>query len=154
MLKQYETVFIVTPVLSDAQMKETVKKYADLITSNGGEIVSQEDWGLKKLAYPIANKTTGYYNLIEFRCEPDFIQTLEIQFGREEERIIRHLIVAMDKNAVAYAEHRRAKRNEHKEESEKPGEKEEFEYREKPAVKKTEESGGAEEEKPESKEEA
>ena len=120
MQNQYETVFIVTPVLSDAQMKETVKKYADLITSNGGEIVSQEDWGLKKLAYPIANKTTGYYNLFQYKADPSFVQTLEIQFGRDEERVIRHLTVAMDKDAVAYAEHRRAKRAEQKSEPAKP----------------------------------
>ena len=113
MLKQYETVFIATPVLSDAQMKEAVAKYASLITDNGGEIVHQEDWGLKKLAYPIQKKTTGFYHLIEFKANPDFINTLEIQFKRDE-RIIRFQTVAMDKHAIAYAERRRAKMNEPK----------------------------------------
>ena len=65
MLKQYETVFIATPVLSDAQMKEAVAKYTGFITSNGGEIVYEEDWGLKQLAYPIQHKTSGFYYLIE-----------------------------------------------------------------------------------------
>ena len=113
MLKQYETVFIATPVLSDAQMKEAVAKYASMITDNGGEIVHQEDWGLKKLAYPIQKKTTGFYHLIEFKANPDFINTLEIQFKRDE-RIIRFQTVAMDKHAIAYAERRRAKMNEPK----------------------------------------
>ena len=113
MLKQYETVFIATPVLSDAQMKEAVAKYASLITDNGGEIVHQEDWGLKKLAYPIQKKTTGFYHLIEFKATPDFVNTLEIQFKRDE-RIIRFQTVAMDKHAIAYAERRRAKMNEPK----------------------------------------
>ena len=113
MLKQYETVFIATPVLSDAQMKEAVAKYASLITDNGGEIVHQEDWGLKKLAYPIQKKTTGFYHLIEFKANPDFVNTLEIQFKRDE-RIIRFQTVAMDKHAIAYAERRRAKMNEPK----------------------------------------
>ncbi len=113
MLKQYETVFIATPVLSDAQMKEAVAKYASLITDNGGEIVHQEDWGLKKLAYPIQKKTTGFYHLIEFKANPDFINTLEIQYKRDE-RIIRFQTVAMDKHAIAYAERRRAKMNEPK----------------------------------------
>ena len=113
MLKQYETVFIATPVLSDAQMKEAVAKYASLITDNGGEIVYQEDWGLKKLAYPIQKKTTGFYHLIEFKATPDFVNTLEIQFKRDE-RIIRFQTVAMDKHAIAYAERRRAKMNEPK----------------------------------------
>ena len=113
MLKQYETVFIATPVLSDTQMKEAVAKYASLITDNGGEIVHQEDWGLKKLAYPIQKKTTGFYHLMEFKATPDFVNTLEIQFKRDE-RIIRFQTVAMDKHAIAYAERRRAKMNEPK----------------------------------------
>ena len=110
MLKQYETVFIATPVLSDAQMKEAVKKYTDLITANGGEIVYEEDWGLKQLAYPIQHKTSGFYYLIEFKAAPEFVNTLEIQYKRDE-RIIRFLTVALDKDAVAYAEHRREVRS-------------------------------------------
>ena len=107
MVNQYETVFIATPVLSDAQMKEAVEKYTKLITDNGGEIVNVEDWGLKKLAYPIQKKTTGFYHLIEFKANPDFIAKYEIQFKRDE-RIIRFLTGALDKDAVAYAERRRA----------------------------------------------
>ena len=110
MLKQYETVFIATPVLSDAQMKEAVKKYTDLITANGGEIVYEEDWGLKQLAYPIQHKTSGFYYLIEFKAAPEFVNTLEIQYKRDE-RIIRFLTVALDKDAIAYAEHRREVRS-------------------------------------------
>ena len=106
MLKQYETVFIATPVLSESQMKEAVAKYTKLIADNGGEIVYQEDWGLKELAYPIQHKTSGFYYLIEFKANPEFVATLETQYHRDE-RIIRFLTVALDKHAVAYAEHRR-----------------------------------------------
>ena len=60
MIKQYETVFIATPVLSDAQMKEAVAKYTGLSKANGGEVVYEEDWGLKQLAYPIDHKTSGF----------------------------------------------------------------------------------------------
>ena len=109
MIKQYETVFIATPVLSDSQMKEAVAKYTDLIKSNGGEIVYEEDWGLKQLAYPIQHKTSGFYYLIEFKADPQFVGTLETQYHRDE-RILRFLTVALDKNAVAYAEHRRQTR--------------------------------------------
>ena len=111
MLKQYETVFIATPVLSEAQMKEAVAKYTDLIKANGGEIVYEEDWGLRKLAYPIQKKTTGFYHLIEFKAEPSFIATFETQYKRDE-RIIRFQTVAMDKYAIAYAERRRSKKSE------------------------------------------
>ncbi|HPR33572.1 MAG TPA: 30S ribosomal protein S6 [Prolixibacteraceae bacterium] len=108
MLNQYETVFIATPVLSEAQFKEVVGKFADLITANGGEIVYQEDWGLKKLAYPIQKKSTGFYHLLEFRSEPNFIQKLEIEFRRDE-RIIRFLTLRLDKHALEYSEKRRNK---------------------------------------------
>ena len=113
MLKQYETVFIATPVLSEAQMKEAVAKYLDLIKENGGEVVYEQDWGLRKLAYPIQKKTTGFYHLIEFKAEPAFIAKLETQYRRDE-RIIRFLTFAMDKHAIAYAEKRRANQAEQK----------------------------------------
>ena len=106
MVNQYETVFIATPVLSEAQMKEAVAKYVKLITDNGGEVVYQEDWGLRQLAYPIQHKTTGFYYLIEFKADSQFVATLETQYHRDE-RIIRFLTVALDKNSIAYAEHRR-----------------------------------------------
>ena len=106
MLKQYETVFIATPVLSDTQMKEAVAKYTDLIKANGGEVVYEEDWGLKQLAYPIQHKTSGFYYLIEFKADPQFVGTLETQYHRDE-RIIRFLTVALDTHAEAYAERRR-----------------------------------------------
>ena len=109
MLKQYETVFIATPVLSEQQMKEAVAKYTQLIADNGGEVVYEENWGLKQLAYPIQHKTSGFYYLIQFKAEPSFIETLETQYFRDE-RIIRYLTVALDKHAVAYA----AKRGENK----------------------------------------
>ncbi len=110
MLKQYETVFIATPVLSEAQIKEAVAKYRDYIVAEGGEIVYEEDWGLKKLAYPIQKKTTGFYHLIEFKADPQFIAKLETQYRRDE-RIIRFLTFSMDKHSLAYAERRRANKN-------------------------------------------
>ena len=109
MLKQYETVFIATPVLSDQQMKEAVAKYTKLIADNGGEVVYEEDWGLRQLAYPIQHKTSGFYYLIQFQADPSFVETLETQYYRDE-RIIRYLTVALDKDAVEYAERRRQNR--------------------------------------------
>jgi len=106
MIKQYETVFIATPVLSDSQMKEAVAKYTEYIKAKGGEIVYEEDWGLKQLAYPIDHKTSGFYHLIEFKANPEVIAKLETQYRRDE-RILRYLTVALDKDAVAYAEKRR-----------------------------------------------
>lgn len=112
-MNHYETVFISTPVLSDVQIKEAVKKYHDFIVDNGGEIVHEEDWGLKKLAYPIQKKTTGFYHLIEFKADPTFIAKLEVQYRRDE-RIIRFLTFALDKHSIAYSERRRANKSESK----------------------------------------
>jgi small subunit ribosomal protein S6 len=107
MLNQYETVFILTPVLSDAQMKEAVEKFKALITDNGGELVNEESWGLRKLAYPIQKKSTGFYQVFEFKAEPTFIDKLEVNYRRDE-RIIRFLTFKLDKYAVQYSEKRRS----------------------------------------------
>ena len=107
-MNKYETVFILTPVLSDEQMKETVAKFKKLLTDNGAEIVNEEAWGLKKLAYQIDKKTSGFYNLIEFNAEPTVINTLETGYRRDE-KVIRYMTVKLDKYAAAYAEKRRNK---------------------------------------------
>ena len=107
-MNHYETVFIATPVLSDVQTKELFGKFQGVITENGGQIVSSEDWGLRKLTYPIQKKTTGFYYLIEFEGEGDLVEKLETQYRRDE-RVIRFLTFRMDKYAVEYAEKRRNK---------------------------------------------
>ena len=107
-MNQYETVFILTPVLSDDQMKETVAKFKTLLTDNGAEILNEEAWGLKKLAYNIQKKSSGFYALLEFKAEPSVVNTLETGFRRDE-RVIRYITVKQDKYSAAYAEKRRAK---------------------------------------------
>ena len=102
----YETVFILTPVLSDDQMKEAVEKFKDVLVQNGAEIVNEEQWGLKKLAYPIQKKSTGFYCLLEFKGEPTIVKKLDIAFRRDE-RVIRVLTFRLDKYAQEYAEKRR-----------------------------------------------
>jgi small subunit ribosomal protein S6 len=108
MLKQYETVFIMTPVLSEDQMKETVGKFKAMLSENGAKLVHEENWGLRKLAYPIQKKTTGFYYLLEFQAETDLVAKLEVVFKRDE-RVIRFLTVSLDKNAIAYNEKKRTK---------------------------------------------
>ena len=107
-MNQYETVFILTPVLSDEQMKETVAKFRKLLTDNGAEILNEEAWGLKKMAYAIEKKSTGFYCLIEFKGEPSIVNTLETGYRRDE-KVIRYMTVRLDKYAVEYAEKRRNK---------------------------------------------
>ena len=105
-MNKYETVFILTPVLSDAQMKDAVDKFKKVLTDNQATIVNEEEWGLRKLAYPIQKKTTGFYNLLEFDAEPTVVAKLETAFRRDE-KVIRFLTFRLDKFAAEYAEKRR-----------------------------------------------
>lgn len=114
-MNNYETVFIFTPVLSDQQMKEAVQKFTDLLRKEGAEIVNEEDWGLRMLAYPIQKKTTGFYQLVEYKAEPSVIDTLEVNLRRDE-RVIRFLTIRQDKFASEYAEKRRRLKTQKKEE--------------------------------------
>ena len=114
-MNHYETVFILTPFLSDVQMKEAVEKLKTILTEQGAVIVNEENWGLRKLAYPIQKKTTGFYTLLEFDAEPSVIAKLEIQFRRDE-RVIRFLTFRMDKFAAEYAAKRRSVKSSNKEE--------------------------------------
>ncbi len=105
---RYETVFILTPVLSEIQVEEAAKKHLDYIKENGAKIVHQENWGLKKLAYPIVAKQNGFYYLVEFESEGDLVHKLELEFKRDE-RVLRYLTVKLDKHAIEWAEKRREK---------------------------------------------
>jgi len=105
-MKNYETVFILTPVLSDEQMKDAVAKFKKVLTTNKAKLINQEIWGLKKLAYPIQHKTTGFYNLFEYEAEPTVVDVLETEFRREEQ-IMRFLTVSLDKHALEYNGKRR-----------------------------------------------
>lgn len=108
MTNQYETVFILTPVLSEQQMTETVEKFKALLTEKGAELLNEENWGMKKMAYPIQKKSTGFYTLLEFKAEPEVIERLEVAYRRDE-RVLRYLTVKLDKYASQYAEKRRNK---------------------------------------------
>ena len=109
MEKRYETVFILTPVLSDDQAKEAAKKFKKTLTDLGGKIVNEENWGLRKLAYPIQKKTTGFYHLVEFAGDGQkILGDLELTYKRDE-RVLRFLTVSLDKHAMAYSDKRRGK---------------------------------------------
>ena len=106
-MNHYETVFILTPVLSDAQMKEAVEKFTTVLKEKGATIVNEEMWGLRKLAYPIQKKSTGFYTLVEFEGDPTVVKKLETAFRRDE-RVMRFLTFRLDKYAAEYAAKRRS----------------------------------------------
>lgn len=111
---RYETVFIITPVLSDEQTKDVIKKFKDLLKDKGAAITHEENWGMRKLAYPIQKKSTGFYYLMEFESDPSVILPFETEFRRDE-RVIRFLTTRMDKFHVEYAESRRDREGDRRE---------------------------------------
>jgi len=106
-MQQYETVIILTPLLSVETAKEAVAKFTKILTDGGAEIIQEDNWGLRKLAYPIEKKTTGYYHLTEFKAPGELINKLEIEYRRDE-RVMRFLTIALDKHATAYNDKKRS----------------------------------------------
>jgi len=104
----YESVVVLTPVLSEKMMQEAVTNFEKLITENGGELIHKENWGLTKMAYPIQKKTTGFYQIFEFAAEPAaaIVDKLELAYRRDEQ-VLRYLCIKLDKHAVKYNERRR-----------------------------------------------
>jgi small subunit ribosomal protein S6 len=107
-MNQYETVFIMNPVLSEEQVRETVEKFQGLLESKDGKVLHNENWGLKKMAYAIQHKRSGFYHLMEFTAPGEVINTLEVEMKRDE-RIMRFLTVRMDRDHIEYAKVRRKK---------------------------------------------
>jgi small subunit ribosomal protein S6 len=103
--RSYETVFILTPVLSDVQMKDTVDKFVNLLKEEGADVINVENWGLKKMAYAIEKKTTGFYVLVEFKADPTLIKKFEIEIRRDE-KVMRFLTTVLDKHDIVYAQRR------------------------------------------------
>ena len=113
-MNTYETVFIMNPVLSEKQIEETVKKITNFLEKEKSSINFQENWGLKKLKYPIQNKKTGFYYLLEFQANGKIINEFEVELKRDE-RILRWQTIKLDKYALGYAATRRTKLNNNKE---------------------------------------
>ena len=106
-MQQYEIVIVLTPLLSEETAKEANTKYSKTLTDGGAEIVQEDNWGLRKLAYPIQKKTTGYYHLTEFKAPGELINKLEVELRRDE-RVLRFLTIALDKHAIAYNDKKRS----------------------------------------------
>ena len=105
-MNQYETTIVLTPLLSEEVAKEVIAKFTALLVDNGAEIVMEDNWGLKKLAYLIEKKSTGYYHLTEYKCTGDLIGKLEIALKRDE-RVMRFLTISLNKHAIAYNDKKR-----------------------------------------------
>jgi small subunit ribosomal protein S6 len=95
-------------VLSEDDYKSNQKKLTSFITEHGGNIVHEDAWGLRSLAYPIEKKTTGLYYVLEYMAPTEVNAKMEVQINRDE-TIIRHMVTRLDKYAVAYNDRKRNK---------------------------------------------
>ena len=105
-MNNYELMVIFTPVLSEEDFKASQKKYTAFVKDNGGQVLHENPWGLKSLAYPINKKTTGLYWVLEYNAPSSFNEQLKIQLLRDE-HVLRHMFTALDKYAVEYNEKRK-----------------------------------------------
>jgi small subunit ribosomal protein S6 len=105
-MNSYELMVIFTPVLSTEEYNAAIKNLKKFITDNEGEIVGENVWGLKSFAYPIDKKTTGLYYVLEYSAPAAFNAKLLVQMSRDES-IMRQMINALDKHAVAYNNRKR-----------------------------------------------
>jgi small subunit ribosomal protein S6 len=106
-MNNYELMVIFTPVLSEEEFKNSQKKFLDMVTESGGEVINTNPWGLKSLAYPIQKKTTAIYWVAEFKAQSDFNEKLKIQLLRDEQ-VLRHMVTRLDKYAVEYNQRRKS----------------------------------------------
>lgn len=90
-MNKYEVLYIVTPELEDEAIKAVVEKFSGIIAANGGEVEQVDEWGRKKLAYPIDYKTEGYYVLVDFDADPQLPRELERNF-KNDESILRYMV--------------------------------------------------------------
>ena len=94
-MNQYEVLYIIAPDLDEEATRASIEKFKEIVASNGGEVVSVNEWGKKKLAYDIDYKTEGYYVLMSFNAAPEFPKELERNY-KNDEAILRYLVTRKD----------------------------------------------------------
>jgi len=91
-VNKYENLYVIAPELEEEAIRACIEKFSGIITANGGVIEGVNEWGRRKLAYPIDYKTEGYYVLTTFEADPEFPKELERNFNNDES-ILRYLVV-------------------------------------------------------------
>ena len=112
-MTNYEVIFILEAALEDEKKAAVIETVKGIIAADG-EVNKVYVWGIKRLAYPIQKKSTGFFQLVEFKADPTVIDKLELNFRRDE-RVIRFLTFRMDKYAAEYAAKRRSVKSNKKE---------------------------------------
>jgi len=95
-MRNYETIFILHPSLDDEAIKANIEKFKGVIENGGGVIENVDEWGKRKLAYPIEKINDGYYTLVNFKSSPELPKELERVF-RITDGVIRFMVVNPEK---------------------------------------------------------
>lgn len=102
MNKNYETVFIINPVLSEEQVEDTVKKYKKQLDSNKVKFICNESLGFKELAYPINKKNSGFYHLFQYESSDiNVVKNLEVELKRDRS-VLRYMTVSLCKDGIEF----------------------------------------------------
>ncbi|MDH3004891.1 MAG: 30S ribosomal protein S6 [Candidatus Shikimatogenerans sp. JK-2022] len=101
-IKNYETILIFTPVLSDKIVQNVYLEYENFLIENKAEIINKEIWGMKKLAYKIKKNKNGFFFILQYKIFPNFLEIIKNKI-LQDERIIRFLIIKINKNALEYS---------------------------------------------------
>ncbi len=102
----YELTYIINAALSDDQIKEVIRRVNQYIEEHGGEIVEVDEWGTRRLAYPIQKRRNGYYVNMYFRAPGSLIAALE-RFLEIDEQVLRYLTLRMDAKMLRHYERRK-----------------------------------------------
>ncbi len=93
-MRDYETLYILRPSLTEEEYTAAVEKFNALIQANGGEVVKTDLWGKRRLAYEIEKLREGYYALVTFKAEPELPQELERNF-RISDNVMRYIVTRL-----------------------------------------------------------
>ncbi len=104
--RTYELTYILTGVLSEAQIKEDVQKINEFIEGAGGTLIDVYEWGARRMAYPIEKKRNGYYVNLYFSAPTSLVPRLERALTIDD-HVLRYLTLALDKHMLTYFEARR-----------------------------------------------
>ncbi len=94
-MRLYETTFVISTEISEEDRDALLDRVKEIVTSNGGEVVEEDRWGVKKMAYEINKQRTGFYTVLKFKGEPDLKDELERNF-RIMDNILRYIIIRLD----------------------------------------------------------
>lgn len=95
-MRKYESVYVLRPDIDEEATKALVERFSNVVTEQGGEVVKVDEWGKRKLAYPIEKYREGYYVLMNFNAEADVPKELERMF-KITDGVLRYIVVREEK---------------------------------------------------------